>query len=37
MSLDKTELLTKIKELLKEEVTSISYDTWIKSIEIDSR
>ena len=28
------ELLTKAKELLKEEMTQISYDTWIKEIEI---
>ena len=30
------ELLTKAKELLKEEVTTISYETWIKGIEIQS-
>lgn len=30
------ELLTKAKELLKEEVTTISYETWIKVIEIQS-
>lgn len=30
------ELLTKAKELLKEETTSISYDTWIKNLEIES-
>ena len=30
------ELLTKAKELLKEEMTQISYDTWIKEIEIQS-
>ena len=36
MSIDKNELLTKAKELLKEEVTSISYETWIKPLEIDS-
>lgn len=30
------ELLTKAKELLKEETTRISYDTWIKDIEIKS-
>jgi len=30
------ELLTKAKELLKEETTSISFDTWIKNLEIES-
>ena len=30
------ELLTKAKELLKEETTRISYDTWIKDLEIES-
>ena len=30
------ELLTKAKELLKEEVTRISYETWIKILEIQS-
>ncbi|MFR5682717.1 MAG: chromosomal replication initiator protein DnaA [Clostridia bacterium] len=30
------ELLTKAKDLLKDEVTKISYDTWIKNIEIES-
>lgn len=30
------ELLTKAKDLLKEETTSISFDTWIKSLEIES-
>ena len=32
--LDKDELLTKAKELLKEETTTISYTTWIKPLEI---
>ena len=36
MYTDKNELLTKAKDLLKEEVTTISYTTWIKSLEIDS-
>ena len=36
MQQDLNELLTKAKELLKEEVTSISYDTWIRNIEIKS-
>ena len=41
MGIDKDELLTKLKELLKEEVSKISYDTWmnplgIKSIEGDN-
>ncbi len=36
MSIDKNDLLTKAKELLKEEVTSISYETWIKPLEIKS-
>lgn len=30
------ELLTKAKELLREETTQISYDTWIKELEIQS-
>ena len=30
------DLLTKAKELLKEEVTKISYETWIKILEIQS-
>lgn len=30
------ELLTKAKELLKSEVTTISYTTWIQNLEIDS-
>ena len=30
------ELLTKAKELLKDEVTKISYETWIKNLEIQS-
>ena len=33
---DKTDLLTKEKDLLKEEMTNISYTTWIKSLEIQS-
>ncbi len=33
---DKQELLTKAKELLKDEVTSITYETWIKPLEIES-
>ena len=33
---DKNELLTKAKDLLKEEMTNISYTTWIKSLEIQS-
>ena len=36
MPLDKQELLTKAKELLKDEVTSITYETWIKPLEIQS-
>lgn len=36
MNLDKDELLTKAKELLKEEVTPISFNTWFKSLEIQS-
>lgn len=34
MYTDKEELLTKAKNLLQGEVTSISYNTWIKSLEI---
>ncbi len=33
---DKNDLLTKAKDLLKEEMTNISYTTWIKNLEIDS-
>ena len=36
MQNEMNELLTKAKELLKEEVTTISYETWIKGIEIQS-
>ena len=36
MYADKDELLTKAKNLLQSEVTSISYNTWIKNLEIDS-
>ena len=36
MQQELNELLTKAKSLLREEVTSISYDTWIKNIEIKS-
>ena len=36
MQQELNELLTKAKDLLKEEVTSISFDTWIKPLEIDS-
>ena len=34
MQIDKDELLNQAKELLKEEVTQIAYDTWFKSLEI---
>lgn len=33
---DLEELLTKAKELLRNEITQISYDTWIKELEIQS-
>ena len=36
MGIDKDELLTKLKELLKEEVSKISYDTWINPLGIQS-
>lgn len=36
MQINKDELLAKAKSLLKEEVTSISYETWIKPLEIES-
>ena len=36
MFTDKNDLLTKAKDLLKEEMTTISYTTWIKSLEIES-
>ena len=34
MSNELNELLTKAKDLLKDEMTNISYETWIKSLEI---
>ena len=34
MAIEKDELIAKIKELLKPEVTKISYDTWIMPLEI---
>jgi len=36
MNIDKDELLTKAKDLLKDEVTPISFNTWFKSLEIQS-
>lgn len=36
MYTDKNDLLTKAKDLLKEEMTTISFTTWIKSLEIES-
>ena len=36
IDIDKEELIAKIKELLKPEVTRISYDTWILPLEIRS-
>lgn len=36
MTIDKDELLSKLKELLEDEVSRISYDTWIKPLEIES-
>ena len=36
MYTNKEDLLTKAKTLLQGEVTSISYNTWIKNLEIDS-
>ena len=36
MAIEKEELITKIKELLKPEVTKISYDTWIMPLDIRS-
>lgn len=36
MAIEKEDLITKIKELLKPEVTKISYDTWIMPLEIRS-
>ena len=36
MQANLNELLNKAKELLKEETTEISYQTWFKSLEIDS-
>ena len=34
MQIDKDELFNQAKELLKDEVSSISYDTWLKTLEI---
>ena len=36
MWIELNELLTKAKELLKDETTKISYETWIKNLEIQS-
>lgn len=36
MTIDKNELLSKLKELLKDEVSKISYDTWILPLDIES-
>ena len=36
MSNELNELLTKAKDLLKDEVTKISYETWIKDLELQS-
>lgn len=36
MAIDKDELLSKLKELLKDEVSKISYDTWINPLGIRS-
>ncbi|MBQ2937527.1 MAG: chromosomal replication initiator protein DnaA [Clostridia bacterium] len=36
MTIDKNELLSKLKELLEDEVSRISFDTWIKPLEIES-
>ena len=36
MQNEANELLTKAKELLKEETTKISYETWIKNLEIQN-
>ena len=36
MQVDKQELLDKAKDLLKEEVSSIAFATWIKNLEIEN-
>ena len=36
MTIDKDELLSKLKELLKDEVSIISYETWILPLDIES-
>ena len=36
MTIDKDELLSKLKELLKDEVSIISYETWIIPLDIES-
>ena len=35
MGVDKDELLSKLKELLKGEVSTISFDTWFAPLGID--
>ncbi len=37
MQSELNEILKKAKELLKDEMTKISYDTWFKNLEIDSK
>lgn len=37
MQTELNEILNQAKELLKDEMTRISYDTWIKNLEIDSK
>ena len=34
MQIDKDELLNQAKELLKNEVTQIAYETWLRTLEI---
>lgn len=36
MTIDKDELLNKLKDLLKDELSTISYETWILPLDIDS-
>ena len=36
MNIDKDELLNKLKDLLKDELSTISYETWILPLEIEN-
>ena len=36
MAIDKDELLSRLKDLLKDELSTISYETWIVPLDIES-